>query len=79
MLFRSDLEKGWELLFERKGCEPHRLFYEDLDRDPVGVARGVLDFVGVSDRDASPIDIPTPMRQRDGTTDQWIESYRANS
>ena len=60
MSWIEDLEKGWELLFERKGCEPHRIFYEDIDRDAVRVVDEIVDFVCVAKRGALPLGIPPP-------------------
>jgi LPS sulfotransferase NodH len=38
---------AWQEWFASAGVRPHRVRYEDLDADPVGVTCGILDFLGL--------------------------------
>jgi LPS sulfotransferase NodH len=66
---------GWEEWFAASGVRPHRIRYEDLDADMVGVTRGTLDFLGLDLPDGHAI-VPQHQRQADQLNDQWIDRYR---
>jgi LPS sulfotransferase NodH len=67
---------AWQSWFAAQGVEPHRVRYEDLDADNVGVTAGILDFLEL--RAENPI-LPRHRRQADALTREWIERYLAGS
>lgn len=67
---------AWRAWFASVGIQPHMVRYEDLDADPVGVAREVLDFLGL--KLPSGCQIKTRNRRlADELNAQWIDRYRA--
>ncbi len=67
---------AWLQWFDSAAVTPHRVCYEDLDADPVGVTHGILDSLG--------LEIPRghEIRARhrplgDELNAQWIDRYRA--
>lgn len=67
---------AWRAWFDSLGIQPHMVRYEDLDADPVGAAREILDFLGLK--------LPPGRRIRtrhrrlaDELNAQWIDRYRA--
>ena len=65
---------AWQTWFTAVGAEPHRVTYEDLDRDPVGVTRRVLDFLGLE----LPAGRTVQVRHRrlsDRLNAEWVERY----
>ncbi len=69
---------AWEAWFASSGVRPHRVRYEELDADMVGVTRGVLGFLGLDLPHGREIS-PRHRRQADGLNDGWIDRYRARS
>lgn len=67
--------RGW---FAGVGVRPYVVRYEDLDADPVGVARGVLDFLGLELPPGRPIET-RHRRLADALNAEWIHRYRAES
>ncbi len=71
----TEHDLAWQQWFAAAGTEPYVVTYEQLDRDPMGVARGVLDFLGLDSHDTA-----IRVRHRrlaDETTGEWIARYRA--
>lgn len=67
---------AWRTWFSSVGVQPHMVQYEDLDADPVGVAREILDFLGL--KLPSGRLIKTGHRRlADELNAQWIDRYRA--
>lgn len=67
---------AWLEWFGSVGVTPHRVRYEDLDADPVGVTRGILDSLG--------LELPRGQKIRarhrplgDELNAEWIDRYRA--
>jgi trehalose 2-sulfotransferase len=72
--FTAD-EEGWGAFFAGHGITPLRLAYEeDLERDPGGTVRRVLDWIGVSPPSGWHPREPTA-RQADATSDEWVAAY----
>jgi trehalose 2-sulfotransferase len=66
---------AWEQWFASVGAQPHRVFYEDLDADPVGVTHGVLDSLGLELPPGRTI-VARHRRLADEINSQWIDRYR---
>jgi LPS sulfotransferase NodH len=66
---------AWEAWFAAEGIRPHRVLYEDLDDDPVGIASGVLGFLGL-DLPAGRVITVRHKRLADELNAQWADSYR---
>ena len=67
---------AWRTWFSSVGVQPHMVRYEDLDAEPVGVAREVLDFLGLRLPPGRLIKT-RHRRLADELNTQWIERYRA--
>lgn len=66
---------AWRAWFAAAGISPHPVRYEDLAADPVGVTRGILDFLQLDLPPGRVITAPN-RRLADGITQRWIERYR---
>ena len=66
---------AWEAWFTAEGIRPYRIHYEDLDADPVGIASGVLGFLGLHLPAGREITV-RHKRLADELNAQWVESYR---
>ena len=66
---------AWEEWFTAEGIRPYRVLYEDLDDDPVGIASGVLGFLGLDLPAGREITV-RHKRLADGLNARWVESYR---
>jgi trehalose 2-sulfotransferase len=67
---------AWQEWFASVGVQPHRVRYEDLEGDPVGVCCGVLDFLGLELPPGREIRA-RHRRLADELNGQWIDRYRA--
>jgi len=67
---------AWEQWFASNGVEPHRVRYEDLSADPVGVTTAILGFLGLEPPEGRVI-TPRHERRADTLNEQWLERYRA--
>ena len=43
----NEHDEAWRQWFTSVGVQPHQVWYADLDVDPVGVIRGILEFLGL--------------------------------
>jgi LPS sulfotransferase NodH len=66
---------SWEAWFAAEGIQPCRVLYEELDPDPIGIASGVLGFLGLDLPEGREITVQHK-RLADELTAQWIASYR---
>lgn len=66
---------GWEEWFASFDIQPHRVRYEELDADMVGITRRILGFLGLDLPDGRTI-VPQHKRQADDLNTQWIDRYR---
>lgn len=64
----------WEAWFTAEGIRPHRVRYEDLDADPIGIASGVLGFLGLDLPAGREITV-RHKRLADDLNAQWVASY----
>jgi LPS sulfotransferase NodH len=67
---------AWQRWFASVHLQPYRVLYEDLDADPVGVAHGVLDFLGLELPPRATI-VGRHRRLADEINTQWVARYRA--
>ena len=74
----SDGAFAWRTWFASVGVRPHVVRYEDLDADPVGTAREVLDFLGLELPSGRPIETRN-RRLADELNARWIDRYRAEA
>jgi len=65
---------AWQTWFTAVGAETHRVTYEDLDRDPVGVTRRVLDFLGLELPAGRTVQV-RHCRLRDRRNAEWVQRY----
>jgi LPS sulfotransferase NodH len=65
---------AWEWFFQAHGITPCRVEYEALDTDYQATVARVLEFLGQDPRAAEHLPEPRYVRQRDATTDAWIQS-----
>lgn len=70
-------EAGWKAWFEREGVTPHEIEYQDLAADPIGVTRGVLDFLGL-ELPADRTIVVRHRRQADDLNADWIARFRSD-
>jgi trehalose 2-sulfotransferase len=66
---------AWQDWFASVGVTPHRVRYEDLAADPVGVTRSILEYLGL----ALPPGLEIRVRHRrlaDDLNAEWIDRYR---
>lgn len=66
---------AWREWFASAGIHPHLVRYEDLDADPVGVTRGILDFLGL-ELPAGRNILVQHKRLADELNTRWIGRYR---
>ncbi|WP_165824318.1 Stf0 family sulfotransferase [Micromonospora globispora] len=67
--------RAWREWFAAYGVRPHRVRYEELAADPVGVTRAILDALGLDLPDGASIR-PRHRRQADALNQEWITRYR---
>ncbi len=67
---------AWRAWFASVGIQPYMVRYEDIDADPVGVAREILDFLGLKLPPGRLIET-RHRRVADEVNAQWIDRYRA--
>ena len=73
---RIDEHNGaWRRWFRANGTEPLHVSYEELVADPTGVARRVLELVGVDLPEGFSVS-PRTERQADAVNEDWIRRYR---
>jgi LPS sulfotransferase NodH len=71
----EDHNAAWDEWFASAGIEPCLVQYEDLDADPLRIARGVLGFLGLAPPAGSGIAV-RHRRLADEVNARWIEDYR---
>jgi LPS sulfotransferase NodH len=71
----ASLEVGWDTHFAEIGARPHRISYEDLEREPVAAVNGVLAHLGLG---PAPAMASALERQRTALNDEFAERFRAD-
>jgi trehalose 2-sulfotransferase len=69
---------AWEEWFTAEAIQPYRVLYEDLDDDPVGIASGVLGFLGLDLPAGREITV-RHKRIADELNARWVASYRLHA
>lgn len=72
-------EEMWSALFDRYAIDAHKVVYEDLVGETQRVLGGLLDFIGVEPDPDRRLEAPTPRRQGDELSEQWVERYLAET
>ena len=62
-------EDGWRRWFASTGIQPYKVVYEDLARDRLAVANGVLEFLRLPRLDADHLPPVRYRRQADSLTE----------
>jgi len=68
---------AWKEWFRSAGVEPHLVWYEDLDADPVGVTHSILDFLKCKLPPDHKFNISN-RRLADELNIEWIKRYRSD-
>lgn len=71
----GDHNLAWRAWFASAGIQPHRVRYEELDADPVGVSGEILDFLGLKIPPGRQITTHN-RRLADELNAEWIDRYR---
>ena len=72
----GDHNAAWQEWFSTSGIQPYPVLYEELDADPIGVTRGVLDFLELEVPASAEI-VVQHKRLADHLNARWINRYRA--
>ncbi len=67
---------AWKEWFAKVGVRPHDVTYEDLDADPVGVTRGVLDHLSIDLPPGARI-VARHVRLADDLSARWVARFHA--
>ncbi len=67
---------GWKAWMRKENIQPIKLYYEDLVADPQRVVETILQRLGRTPDPACRIDLPSLVRQSDGTDAEWIARFR---
>jgi LPS sulfotransferase NodH len=68
---------AWEAWFASWDIRPHRVSYEDLDRDMAAATHGIVKFLGVGTPDRVPAVVARHRRQAGELNHRWIRRYQA--
>jgi len=70
-------DQAWQRFFQEYGITPLAVTYEALAEDPAGIAREILDHLGLP----APVEHWSPdwqhRQQADASTDDWVRRYHA--
>ena len=70
-------EDGWRQWFASTGIQPYKVVYEDLARDRLAVANGVLEFLHLPRLDADHLPPVRYRRQADSLTETYADLVRS--
>jgi LPS sulfotransferase NodH len=70
-------EDGWRQWFASTGIRPHKVVYEDLARDRLAVANGVLAFLHLPQLDADTLPPVRYRKQADSLTERYVDLVRS--
>jgi trehalose 2-sulfotransferase len=74
--FAERCEKGWRRWFASTGIQPCEVLYEDLARDRLAVANGVLEFLRLPQVDAGGLPPVRYRQQADSLTERYVDLVR---
>ena len=75
--FVERCEDGWRQWFTSTGIQPCNVLYEDLARDRLAVANGVLDFLRLPQLDADDLPPVRYRQQADTLTEHYVDLVRS--
>jgi trehalose 2-sulfotransferase len=75
--FAEECENGWRRWFASTGIQPCEVVYEDLTRDRLGVANGVLEFLRLPPLDAGALPPVHYRQQADSLTERYAALVRS--
>lgn len=70
-------EDGWRQWFTSAGIQPYEVVYEDLSRDRLAVANGVLEFLRLPRLDAGDLPPVRYRKQADSLTRRYVDLVRS--
>lgn len=70
-----DQKRSWEMMFQRTGTTPIRIFHEDVLADFAGVSAQIAEAMGVGLESDRRLDIPQLRRQSDATSAEWRSRF----
>jgi LPS sulfotransferase NodH/SAM-dependent methyltransferase len=66
---------GWQRWFDANDINPFVVFYEELESNPAGVVRSVIEYLDVQDDDPNNIRLPPIEKQSDDINDEWVARF----
>jgi trehalose 2-sulfotransferase len=75
--FAQQCEDGWRQWFAATGIQLCQVLYEDLARDRLAVANGVLEFLGLPQLDADSLPPVRYREQADSLTERYVDLVRS--
>jgi LPS sulfotransferase NodH len=75
--FAQRCEDGWRQWFAATGIQPCEVVYEDLARDRLAVANGVLEFLRLPRLQAGDLPPVRYRRQADRLTETYVDLVRS--
>jgi LPS sulfotransferase NodH len=75
--FAEACEDGWRQWFAATGIQPREVVYEDLARDRLAVANGVLEFLALPRLNADSLPPVRYRQQADSLTERYVDLVRA--
>ena len=75
--FAERCEDGWRQWFASTGMQPYQVVYEDLSRDRLTVANGVLGSLRLPQLDADTLPPVRYRKQADSLTDRYADLVRS--
>jgi trehalose 2-sulfotransferase len=74
--FSERCEDGWRQWFAQTGLQPYEVVYEDLSRDRLGVANGVLGFLRLPQLKSDDLPPVRYRKQADSATELYVDLIR---
>lgn len=75
--FAQWCEDGWRQWFASTGIQPYEVEYEDLSRDRLAVANGVLEFLRLPPLDVDSLPPVRYHKQADNLTERYVHLVRS--
>lgn len=75
--FAQRCEDGWRQWFASTGIQPYEVEYEDLSRDRLAVANGVLEYLRLPPLDVNSLPPVRYHKQADSLTERYVDLVRS--
>lgn len=75
--FAQRCEDGWRQWFASTGIQPYEVEYEDLSRDRLAVANGVLEYLRLPPLDVNSLPPVRYHKQADNLTERYVDLVRS--